>query len=199
MGFFLERTTSLNKNRQFAVNPRRDYSMIKDTEGEKVQTTQRAVAILVSVLLMLPSSAFSQGRSTNDWLALQRLTSGDKLRVELKQGNTAEGRLISSTDTTLSIEVGKVTRDIKQTDVKRIYLVLGKSAGKTVLKGTAIGAGTGAVLGAGLGEDCSKSSGVCLSRGGLAILGAALFAIPGAIIGLILGASKNNHQLIYEA
>ena len=165
----------------------------------EVQTTKRAVAILVSVLLILPSSALSQGRSTNDWLMLQRLTSGDKLRVELKQGKTAEGHLISSTDTTLTIEVGKVTRDINQSDVKKIYLVFGKSVGKTVLKGTAIGAGTGAVFGAGLGEDCSKSSGVCLSRGGLAILGAALFAIPGAIIGLIVGTSKNNHQLIYEA
>jgi hypothetical protein len=172
---------------------------VSQTNGEKVQTTKRAVAILVGVLIMLPSSALSQGRPKNDWLMLQRLTSGDKLRVELKQGKTFEGHLISSTDTTLTTEVGKATRDINQSDVKKIYLVFEKSVGKTVLKGTAIGAGTGAVFGAGLGEDCSKSSGVCLSRGGLAILGAALFAIPGAIIGLIVGTSKNNHQLIYEA
>jgi hypothetical protein len=165
------------------------------TNGEKVQTTLHAVAILLSVLLMLPSSGLSQGRPKNDWLMLQRLTSGDKLRVELKQGKTAEGHLISSTDTTLTIEVGKVTRDINQSDVKKIYLVFGKSAGKTVLKGTVIGAGTGSAVGAGLGGDC----GGCLSRSGLAILGAALFAIPGAIIGLIVGTSKNNHQLIYEA
>jgi len=164
-----------------------------------VRTTQRALALVLSVLLFAPSPATSQVRSQNDWLLLQGLTRGERLRVELKQGATVNGEFSGATDTSLTVSIGGGTRDIKQSEVKRVYRVFGKPVGSSTLKGTAVGAGTGAAVGVALGEDCSKSSGICFSRGLLAAVGAVVFAIPGAIIGFVAGASKHNRQLIYEA
>jgi hypothetical protein len=164
-----------------------------------MRTTQRALALLITVLLLLPSPATSQVRPQNDWLLLQRLTRGDKLRVELKQGGTIEGKLSGAADTALTLSIGNRTRDINQSDVRKIYVLSGKSVGTTTLKGAGVGAATGAAVGAGLGEDCTKSSGICLNRGTLAVIGAALFAIPGAIVGFVLGAGGHNRRLIYEA
>jgi hypothetical protein len=164
-----------------------------------MKTIQRAGALLISLLLIMPGELLPQARSQNDWLILQRLTHGAKLHVNLKRGGSVNGRFVSSTETTLTLSARSGTRDVNQTDVKAVFVELGKSVGKTTLKGTAIGAGTGAVVGAALGEDCTRSSGVCLNRGGLAAIGAVLFAIPGAIIGLVVGSSKHHRQLIYEA
>ena len=160
---------------------------------------QRAVALLVSVLLIMPGELLPQARTQNDWLILQRLTHGAKLHVNLKRGGSVNGRFVSSTDTTLTLSVGSGTRDVNQIDVNAVFVELGKSVGKTTLKGTAIGAGTGAIVGATLGEDCTHSSGICLNRGTLAVIGAVVFAIPGAIIGLLIGSSKHHRQLIYAA
>ena len=64
---------------------------------------------------------------------------------------------------------------------------------RSALVGTAIGAGVGAGIGALAGRNGKDVLG---SRGGLAIL----FAIPGAIIGLIIGATKNySYSTVYEA
>ena len=164
-----------------------------------MKTSQRALALIVAVLLILPGELLPQARRQNDWLLLQRLTHGAKLHVDLKRGGGVSGRFVSSTDTTLTLSVGSGTRDLNQIDVKAVFVQLGKSVGKTTLKGAAIGAGTGAIVGATLGDDCDHLVGPCFNRGALAVIGAAVFAITGAIIGFVIGAGKRHRQLIYEA
>jgi hypothetical protein len=114
--------------------------------------------------------------------------------VEFKQGKPVEGRYQTSTDSAVTLLVGKGTQEILKADVTKIYLVSGKHIASTTLKGTGIGAATGAAVVAGQAGGGGSGSG-----GGLLIAaGAVLLAIPGAIIGLIVGLHHQGRQLIYE-
>ena len=91
-------------------------------------------------------------------------------------------------DSTLALTVRNAKQEINKGDVNKIYLLSGKPIGSDTGKGAAIGATAGGNLGeAPLGDQL-------LARVFVAIL----FAIPGAIIGLIAGASHHSRQLIYE-
>src|SRR5262245_22981499 len=112
-----------------------------------MKNTQRVISLHIA-LLLIPRAAVSQVPAQTDRAVFQRLTQKDKLSIELKNGKNVEGKYSASTDTTLTLSVGKRTQDVAFDDVKRVYRVTGKSKGKSTLKGTAVGAIAGAATGA---------------------------------------------------
>jgi hypothetical protein len=162
-----------------------------------IRNIQQAMAAIVSVLLMFPGEGIPQARPVHDWAVFQTLAPGAKLRIEFKRSKPIEGRLVAASDASISMSTGGGTRTVQQSDVTKAYLLSDKSTAGTTLKGTAIGAGAGAAVGAALGDNCSGGFGPCFSRSGLAMIGAAAFAIPGAIIGFIAGSARHRRKLIY--
>ena len=160
---------------------------------------QRALSCVCMFLLIVPT-ANSQVKSHNDWMMLQRLTRGDKIAIELKTGKTIKGEFDQSTDAALTISADNQTRSIDRNDVTKVNRISGSSVAKSTLTGTAVGAAAGATTGAALGDNCDRSSfGPCFSRGVVAMVGAVLFAIPGAVVGLVIGLHGRHRELIYEA
>ena len=155
--------------------------------------------ICIFLVLAPHANSQTQSQSHNDWAMLQRLNPGDKVAIQLKTGQKLKGEFRASTDMDLTISVHSSNRKLDRNDVKKVQRVTGDSVGKTTLKGTAVGAATGATVGAAAGEDCPKNSGLCFSRPALAIVGAVLFAIPGAAVGLVIGLHRHHRELIYEA
>jgi hypothetical protein len=131
-------------------------------------------------------------------MMLQRLTRGDKLDIQLKTGKTIKGEFHLSTDAALTISADNGTRSIDRNDVRTVNRISGSSVAKSTLTGTAVGA-AGATTGAAIGDNCDKPTfGPCFSRGVVAVAGAALFAIPGAVVGLVIGLHGRHRELIYE-
>ena len=155
--------------------------------------------IVACLVMSVAASAWSQTSSLNDWLAVQRLIAGDKLRIELKSGKVVHGEFKAAADTSVTLSADTGARELARTDIKEVYRTFGSSIGKSTLIGASIGAAAGATLGVALGQDCRGNDFLCPSRGGMAAVGAAVLAIPGAIIGLIEGATSKHRQLIYEA
>jgi hypothetical protein len=116
------------------------------------------------------------------------------VEVALRNGQTLKGRLVSVSDTVLTIEKGKNAIDVTRADALKVYRGLRKSTTRATMLGLGIGAGSGAVAGAitagavGGGED----SGLFVL-----ILGGA-GAIAGTLSGLLIGLSSKKRELIYE-
>jgi hypothetical protein len=154
----------------------------------------------ICICLVLAPYANAQTQARNDWTMLQRLNKDDKVAIQLKTGEKLKGDFSAATDMDLTISVHSSKRKLNRNDVKKVQRVTGDSVGITTLKGTAVGAATGATVGAAAGEDCPKpNSGLCLSRPLLATVGAIVFAIPGAAVGLVIGLHRHHRELIYEA
>jgi hypothetical protein len=166
----------------------------------EAQKMIRSVLSLFCIFVLVVPTANAQKRSRNDWTMLQSLRPGDKISVQLKSDKTIKGEFDRSTDATLMVSVHSDIRSVDRNDVKQVHHISGDSVGKTTLTGTAVGAAAGAVTGAAVGGNCDEPSfGPCFSRGTMAVAGAMLFAIPGAVVGLVLGLYGHHRELIYEA
>jgi hypothetical protein len=122
---------------------------------------------------------------------------GDRLLVELKNGQTIEGKLASISDSTLSLTVKGKSVDVKREDVARVYHLVKKSATKATLIGLGVGAGAGAAIGlAGSANDNSGFEKIDHAvTAGLTVLGAG----AGAAVGYFIGRSGRKRVLIYQA
>jgi hypothetical protein len=154
------------------------------------------VALVLVALLAKPQITFAQTPPDpirGSWEGLKAIPSGDKVEVDLRNGQTLKGRLISASDTVLTIERGKRTTDLTRADTLRVTRVVPKSA----KRGTFIGLGIGA--GAGLAGTAMYAYGG--DRGGEAGLWGLVAVVAGAgggaLIGYIMG-SRKQKTLIYE-
>jgi len=153
------------------------------------------------MLLALPTLALAQksSGSVSDWLAVRSISSGEKLSVKLKDGKKMEGRLVSISDATLTIDRGNRSTDIDRQSVEKVYRLVPKSVGKSIGKsaligaGIGFGAGTGVSLAAGSYEDLETGELIGILGG----LGAAIGAGIGALVGAVSG-SGNKKVLIYD-
>ena len=104
-----------------------------------------------------------------------------------------KGRLISVSDTSLTLAHGNITTDVTRGDALRVHRVISKSAKRAALIGLGIGAGTGLA-----GSAIYAHSG---GGGGEADLWALVAVVAGAgggaLIGYIMGSRKQN-ALVYE-
>ena len=153
----------------------------------------RRVATLLAVSLVLSVPLRAQ-TAANDWSRLNSVQSDSKLAVKLKSGKSVEGRLVSVSDSTLSLKVKNKTQEIKREEVQTVHSIVGKSVLAPTLIGTAIGAGIGAGVGA-IGSDDNDFINDAAVTAGLAVVG----AIVGTVAGYFIGRTRTKKILIYEA
>ena len=163
-----------------------------------VRSKRFTLILVLLASLSLPSVTVAQNTSApaGDWSALNAVTSGSKLVVKLKTGQSVEGKLSSVSDTALSLSVKNKPVDLKRDDVLSVYQLRGKSATKATLIGMGVGAGAGAAIGAagGSGNDSFDKIDHAVTAG-LTVIGAG----AGALTGYLIGRGGNKRVLIYEA
>jgi hypothetical protein len=152
---------------------------------------------LVPSLALGGTKADTPTQQVDAWSSINSVPTGDRLSVELKKGQTIDGKLTSISDSTLSLTVKGKSLEVKRDDVSRVYHVVKKSAAKSTLIGLGVGAGAGAAIG--LAGDANDNSGFekidHAVTAGLTVLGAG----AGAAIGYLLGRSSRKRVLIYQA
>jgi hypothetical protein len=163
----------------------------------------KAFALIIITLTLLVNSTATLARQTSDlnrqWAVVRATPSGDKLSVRLKDGKKVEGTARSVSDTMLTIDRGNSTTDFSRDSIAKVYQVIQKSRGKSVVKGTLIGAGIGFGAGAGVGlaagnyEDLGTAELVGILGG----IGAAIGAGIGALVSSF--GKKQQQVLIYES
>lgn len=142
----------------------------------------RALSLSVFGIAVL-SAQFCLGQS--DWSVVQQLSSGQVIKVILKDGASRRGSFESADDGGVVIRSGKSEQTFSRDEVTRL-LVKGKShRGRNALIGAGIGAGAGLGTGAAIDNDCSKTSIVCTGNKGKAIL-TPVFGLLGAGIGALI-------------
>lgn len=159
-----------------------------------MNTSMKAIRILLVVLLALPSGLRAQDKATptqNNW---QAIAINDELFVELKNGKTVKGRVKTVDDQTLNLTRSwRRTTAVNKPDVQRVYRLTPKSAKKATLIGMAIGAGIGAAWGTNEYYEGGESG-----EQYLIVVPAALGAGLGALTGYLVGKGKRR-TLIYES
>jgi hypothetical protein len=113
--------------------------------------------------------------------------------VRLRNGQTLKGRLISVSDTALTIEHGANTTDVTSGDALRVHRAISKSSKRATMIGLGIGVAVG-LIGSVV---AAKSGGGEGDADLLAPICGAIGAGSGSLIGYIVG-SRKQRTLIYE-
>ncbi len=82
-------------------------------------------------------------KAPGDWTIVELLKKGEKLSVEMKSGKSIKGELTSVSQIGLSISEGGKTTDLSRDDVSRVYQLIGRTRGKSALRGAGIGGAIG--------------------------------------------------------
>ena len=151
-------------------------------------------ALLIIMLLSSPLAMAQQPAPSGDWSAVQNLTPGEELVVNLKDGREVKGKLISVTDAELSLTRNNKSETFSRDRIFQIYQRKSKAQkGKYAAIGGGIGAGVG--LGIGLAKNSPPvDDGEIYPQ-----LGTALGAGIGALGGFLFGDAKRKRVLVYQA
>lgn len=158
--------------------------------------TTIVVAFVLMAMLAKPQIAFAQvttDQTRGSWEGIKAIPPGDEVAVRLRNGRTLKGRMISVSDTTLTIAHGKNTTDVTRGDALRVHRVISKSAKRATLIGLGIGAGVGLVG----SVAAAKSGGGEGDADLVALIVGTIGAGVGALTGYIAG-SRKQRALIYE-
>ncbi len=147
---------------------------------------------LLVILTLLSQSILGQVRGT--WEGIKAIPPGDELEVNLRNGQTMRGRLISTSDTSLTLTHEKKPTDISSGDVLRVYRLIPKSTKRSTLIGLGIGAAAGGVTG---GVAVSRGSGEPNESGWGVLIGGTIGIAAGSLVGFIIG-SRKQRVLIFE-
>src|SRR5262245_27151842 len=96
--------------------------------------TRGLLSIAVLCFLVVPDVAIAQGIPSTDRNTLERLSTLDKLIVELKNGKTVKGSFRALTDSSLTISSDNRTTTVDRQDIRKVYRVTGRPVGKSTLK-----------------------------------------------------------------
>lgn len=151
--------------------------------------------LLAFALIYAPVAAAQQSASSGEWGSVKAVPQGAELIIKLKSGESLRGKLMSVTDTSLSIIVkNNKTETIDRNDVSEVYQSRRKSE---KAKYALIGAGVGAAVGGGIGA--AKNSPPIDDGEIYTIVGVPLGAGIGAVAGLLFGLARRKRVLIYQA
>jgi hypothetical protein len=117
--------------------------------------------------------------------AAPAIAEGTRIRVNLAGGRHIVGRLTSIDETSVTMfpEVGPArARQFQLASIEGIDVTDGRSRGKAILIGAAIGAGAGALLGMATGSQDGMVGGRGLGAAG----GALTFVLPGIVVGAVV-------------
>jgi len=157
------------------------------------------VAFALMAILAKQQIAFAQVTPTpirGSWEGLKAVPPGDEVSVQLRNGQKLKGRLISVSDTALTLARGNITTDVTRGDALRVHRVISKSAKRATLIGLGIGAGVGG-LGSGVAAASASGSGDPGEYGLAVLIYGMIGAGVGALTGYIVG-SRKHRALIYE-
>ena len=156
------------------------------------KTSIIATLIATSILITtMAPAAFAQ--RTRDWSNVQSVAIDEDLSIKLKDGHKVSGDFSSANDSELTIIRKGKQQVIAKDTIAEIYL-LERKAEKG--KYAAIGAGIGAAAGGGIGAVKASQT---LDDGGIyTVVGLAFGTGFGALGGLLFGAAKRKHVLIYQ-
>ena len=153
------------------------------------------LSLSLSLLLVLPHASLAQ-QATNTadapWAGVKLVPPGDELVVNLKNGKTINGRLVSASDKALVISRGDKTTTLDQAEVNKVYRKVPKTGITRTQIGTLTGLAAGAAIGAGLGANEDVEIGWTMPI--FALIGAGIGAVAGSMSG-----GKRVNVLIYEA
>lgn len=151
--------------------------------------------LLAVVLAYAPVAAAQQSALSGEWGSVKAVPEGAELIIKLKDGQTLRGKLISATDTALSINAkNNRTETIERNDVAEVYQQRRKAEkAKYALIGAGVGAGAGAGIGAAKNSPESDDGEI------YTVIGVALGAGIGAVGGLLFGLGRRKRVLIYQA
>jgi hypothetical protein len=158
------------------------------------KTAAIAVAFALMAMIARPQIIFAQAPPTpikGSWDAVKAIPPGDKVAVRLRNGQTLKGKLISASDTLLTLEHRKNSTDVNRGDVLRVYRVVKMSKTVGVILGLLIGTGVGALVGQLTEKEGTDDPG----------LAAAVLGFLGALVGSGMGlaiSSFTRKVLIYE-
>ena len=157
------------------------------------------VSLVTSILLAPVTSLAQNVASTNDWAALRNIPADSKVSVKLKTGKSVDGKLLSVSDSSITISRNNSSLDIKRDDVKSVHQVIKKSATPATLIGLGVGAGAGAAMGAVAASNDNNSFDFDkfdkAATAGLAIIGAGV----GALTGYLIGRQGSKRTLVYQS
>ena len=141
----------------------------------------------------LASAQSASSSSTNDWSAVQRLNTNERLVVKQKNGKEVKGLMIEATDTTLTIDRDGKPLGIARADVRQVHVIEGKAAkGKWALIGAGIGAGAGAGIGATKYRSDRDDYGI------YPVVGLLIGTGAGAAAGFLFGQTKRQRVMVYS-
>jgi hypothetical protein len=153
------------------------------------------LSLALALVLVSPHASFAQqavGASAAPWAGVKLVPPGDELVVNLKDGKTIKGRLVSASDNALVISRGDKTTAHELRNVQKVYRKVPSSGLSRTQIGTLAGLGAGAAIGGGLSSNDDFDAGWAVS----------IFALIGAGIGAIVGSISGSGRvkvLIYEA
>ena len=160
-----------------------------------MKRTTSIVATLVAASMLIATmapAAFAQ--RPNDWTNVQAVAIDENLSIKLKDGHKVSGKFASANDSEVTIIRKGRQLVITKDTIAEVYR-LERKAEKG--KYAAIGAGIGVGAGAGIGG--AKASGASDDGYVYTIVGVMFGAGFGALGGLLFGAAKRKHVLIYQA
>ena len=153
--------------------------------------TSRAFLILL-LFLELPAALCAQKRQ-GSWSDLRGLRVGQGIEVIESNMKHHGGEFVSVSDEMLTLQEKGSDVSVKRQDIVRVSTASGARRGEHTVIGLVVGAAGGAGIGAAAG---SESKGwVGLSEGVGALVGIAIDATSGAIVGTVIPA----HTTIYRA
>jgi hypothetical protein len=157
-----------------------------------MKKSSTVIILAITVLLARPQAVLAQTTPApiiGAWESLNAIPPGNKLAVELRNGQTVKGRLSAVSDTSLTLADGRKVTDISRVDVLKVRWKISKSAKRATMIGIGVGGGIGL-------------AGSVVAAGGyeadlLALIGGAIGVGAGALIGYLIG-SRRQWALIYE-
>jgi hypothetical protein len=153
------------------------------------------LSLTLAILFALPPASFAQQTAdtpASPWAGVKLVPPGDEIIVNLKDGKTVNGRLVSASDKSLVISRGDKSAALDQGTVQKVYRKVPRSGLSRTQIGTLVGLAAGAAIGGGLSSSNDFEAGWAVSI--FALIGAGI----GAIVGSIAGSGRVK-VLIYEA
>jgi hypothetical protein len=156
---------------------------------------RKSFSLLLALLLLASHAplAFSQQTATsNEWSTVQALKARERLVIKKTDGKEVKGGMIEASDNTLTIDRDGKPLSISRTDVRQVYVTVGKAEkGKWAAIGAGIGAGAGTGIGAIKYSPNVDDSELFIGMGLLIGTGV------GAVTGMLFGKGKRKRVLVY--
>lgn len=142
----------------------------------------------------LPTALAWQAPLQEEWSAVQAVSIGEEMLIEMKNGERLKGRLSGVSDTTLTLSRKNGSTELDRTNIAEVYRVMGKAA---KAKYALIGAGVGAAVGVLAGK--AKNSPPIDDGEIYLMIGATVGTGLGALVGAALGGTRRKRVLLYQA